>query len=262
MTSANFDEERAADNQSDSALGNHTAGTGQAGGRFDRIEQTAAVRRRLFADILTAQDQDRRRIASEIHDGGLQAMVVVLLRLGHLKALGGESREAEVAAQLELSVRDAIGKMRELIAGLAPSELDGGGLAAAVRRLLRDAGLGSGIQCRLDYRLSEEPRPDQLAVAFRVMQEAIANAIKHASPSRVDVLLVSRDGGVVTRVADDGVGFTVAAAFQQQRPGRLGLLTMRERVELVGGWLRIESSTEGTTVSFWIPDTITDGAAT
>jgi signal transduction histidine kinase len=58
------------------------------------------------------------------------------------------------------------------------------------------------------------------------------------------------------------VGFAVAATFQQQRPGRLGLITMRERVELVGGWLRIDSSAEGTAVSFWIPDTITDEAAT
>jgi signal transduction histidine kinase len=262
MTSANFDEERAAVDGPDSALRHRTAGTAQPPRGLDRIEQTTAVRRQLFTDILTAQEQDRRRIATEIHDGGLQAMVVVLLRLGQLKALAAESREAEVVGQLELSVRDAIAKMREQIAGLVPSELDGGGLAAAVRRLLRDAGSGSAIQCRLDYRLSEEPRPEQLAVALRVVQEALTNAIKHASPSRVVVLLESRDGGMVTRVTDDGVGFAVAATFQQQRPGRLGLITMRERVELVGGWLRIDSSAEGTAVSFWIPDTITDEAAT
>jgi signal transduction histidine kinase len=259
LTSASFDEERETVNESDSAVHDHMAGAAQARERFDRMQRTAAVRRRLFVDIVTAQEQDRRRIAAEIHDGGLQAMVVVLLRLGQLKALRTESREAEVVAQLELSVRDAISKMRELIAGLVPGELDGGGLAAAVRKLLHEIGSGSAIQCRLDYRLSGEARPEQRAVALSVMQEALANAGKHASPSRVDVLLESRDGGLAARVADDGVGFTVAATFQESPPGDMGLITMRERVELVGGWLRIDSSAEGTAVSFWIPDAIADG---
>jgi signal transduction histidine kinase len=261
MTSASFDEERAAVNEPDSALHEHTAGIAHARGRFDRMQQTTAVRRRLFTDLVAAQEQERRRIAAEIHDGGLQAMAVVLLRLGQLKALGAESREADVVAQLELSVRDAIAKMRQLIAGLVPSEFDGAGLAAAVDRLLREIRSGSGIQCRLDYRLQEEPRPDQRAVAFSVTQEALANARKHARPSRIDVLLQSLDGGMVARVTDDGVGFAVDATLQELPPAYLGLTTMRERIELVGGWLRIDSSTEGTTVSFWIPDTIADGAA-
>jgi signal transduction histidine kinase len=87
----------------------------------------------------------------------------------------------------------------------------------------------------------------------------VANARKHASPSRIDVLLESRDGGVGARIADDGTGFAVAAALQELRPGHMGLATMRERVAMAGGWLRIESSDRGTAVSFWIPDGVERG---
>ena len=226
---------------------------------FDE-EQTPAVRR-LFADIVLAQEQERTRIAAEIHDGGLQAMAVVLLRLGQLKAIAAESGEDTVVAQLELSVRDAIGKMRQLIAGLVPPELDDAGLAAAVGSLLGEVGKESGIHCRLKQRLYQEPRPAQRAVAFRITHEAIANARKHARPSRIDVLLESRDGGVGARVADDGIGFAVDAALDEARPGQLGLAEMRQRIEMVAGWLRIDSSAAGTAVSFWIPDAIADQAA-
>jgi signal transduction histidine kinase len=226
----------------------------------DNIRQTAAVRR-LFADMVIAQEHERRHIAEEIHDGGLQAMTVVLLRLGQLKAIVAESDEPAVVAQLELSVRDAIAEMRQLIAGLVPRELGGAGLAAAVRTLLSEIGEGSGLRCRLTNRLHHEPLPAQRAVAFRIAQGAIANARKHASPSRIDVLLESRDAGVGGRVADDGIGFAVDAMLAEARPGHLGLAATRRRLEMVGGRLRIESSAEGTAVTFWIPDAISDGVA-
>jgi signal transduction histidine kinase len=226
----------------------------------DRMRQTAAARR-LFADMVIAQQQERRHIAEEIHDGGLQAMTVVLLRLGQLKAVVAESDEPSVVAELELSVRDAIATMRHLIAGLVPRELDGAGLAAALRTLLGETGRESGIGCRLTDRLRSEPLPAQRAVAFRIAQEAIGNARKHARPSRIDVLLESRDGGVRALVADDGIGFAVDAMLAEARPGHLGLAAMRRRLEMVGGWLRIESSATGTAVSFWIPDAISDGVA-
>jgi signal transduction histidine kinase len=224
----------------------------------ERTRPTAAVRR-LFADIVIAQEQERRHIAEEIHDGGLQAMTAVLLRLGQLKAIAAESDQPAVAAELELSVSDAIAKLRQVIAGLVPRELDGAGLAAAVRALLSEAARESGIRCRLTDRLHREPRPAQRAVAFRLTQEAIANARKHARPSRIDVLVESRDGGVRALVADDGIGFAVEAMLVEARPDPLGLAAMRRRLEMVGGWLRIESSAEGTAVSFWIPDAISDG---
>jgi signal transduction histidine kinase len=230
--------------------------------RLDRIQQTADMRRRLFADIVTAQEQERRRIAGEIHDGALQAMAVVLLRLGELKAAGTEPHDPGLVAQLETSVSDAIGKIRQLIAGLAPHELENAGLVAAVHSLLVQIGTESGIECLLEHHLLHEPRPEQRAIAFRLTQEALANARKHASPSRIEVVLESRDAGVGARIADDGTGFAVEAALQEARPGHMGLAAMRERVELAAGWLHIDSDADGTAVSFWIPDGTDNSAET
>jgi two-component system, NarL family, sensor histidine kinase DegS len=227
--------------------------------RDPSVRERAAGRRRLFADIATAQEQERRRIAGEIHDGALQTMVVVLLRLGQLMEADGGPHDPVVVVQLEASVRDAISEIRRLIAGLVPHELDSAGLVPAVHRLLAQIATESGIGCRLDNRIKHEPQPDQRTIAFRVTQEALANARKHASPSRIDVLLESRDRGVGARIADDGAGFVVAAALQDLRPGHMGLATMHERVAMAGGWLRIESSERGTVVSFWIPDRVERG---
>jgi signal transduction histidine kinase len=253
MTDASFDEQRDAAHAP--ALHDHPRGIAHVGERPERVRQTAAERRRLFADVLAAQEQTRRRLADDLHDGGLQAMVVVLLRLGQLKGgLVADSPQSAVLAELELSVRDAITNIRQLIAGLVPRELDRDGLASAVRSLLGDIGAESGIQCRLEQRLHQEPRPSQRAMAFRITHEALANARSHARPSRIDVLLESRDGGVGACVADDGVGFVVGATAEDARLGHLGLAAMRGCLEMAGGWLRIDSSAEGSAVSFWIPD--------
>jgi len=221
--------------------------------RDSSVRESATVRRRLFADIVAVQEQERRRIAGEIHDGALQAMVVVLLRLGQLKDVGAGSHDP-VVVQLEASVRDAISQTRRLIAGLVPHELENAGLAGAVHRLLTQIASESGIECVLDDHLEREPQSGQRTIAFRVTQEALVNARKHGSPTRIDVLLESREAWVGARIADDGAGFAVEAALAQVRPGHMGLATMRERVELAGGWLRIDSAPDGTAVRFWIPD--------
>lgn len=260
MTYASLDEARAAVHELDSALREHAAVISRARERLDRMQQTAAVRRRLFADIVTAQEQERRRIAGEIHDGALQAMVVVLLRLGQLKAGLGGPNDPVVVAQLESSVSDAISTIRQLIAGLVPHELEHAGLVAAVQGLVAQIATESEIECLLDHHLDQEPHPEQRTIAFRVVQEALANARRHASASRIDVLLESRDSGVAARIADDGIGFAVEAVLDEVRAGHMGLAAMRERVDLAGGWLRIDSGTQGTAVSFWIPDGGENGA--
>ena len=132
---------------------------------------------------------------------------------------------------------------------------------AAVQGLLAQIATESDVECRLDDQLDQEPHPEQRTIAFRVVQQALANACKHASASRIDVLLESRDAGVGARIADDGIGFAVEAALEEVRPGQMGLAAMRERVELAGGWLRIDSGAQGTAVSFWIPDRGENGAS-
>jgi signal transduction histidine kinase len=221
---------------------------------LERIERTAETRRRLIADIVAAHEEERLRIAGEIHDDAVQAMTAVLLRLGMLADRLTEPDQLAVVEQLEANVSDSIARLRRLLVGLAPPELDRAGLAAAHRTTLEQLRAEFGLECELESRLAADPGPETRAIVFRIVQEAIANARKHARASRVNVLLESRDGGVVAHVNDDGVGFDVAESMEGVRPGHLGLPAMRERAELVGGWLRIESAPSGTSVSCWIPE--------
>jgi signal transduction histidine kinase len=214
------------------------------------MHDTAAARRRLIVDIVIAQEEERRRIAGEIHDDAVQAMTVVLLRLGLLARNVVDDDQLTAIRELESSVSTSIAGLRQLIASLVPVDLDRAGLASAVRSLLEPL----EAEFRLDDRLQAEPRPEVRAIAFRIFQEALANARKHSSATRISVLLESRDGGVLARVKDNGVGFAVDTIVEHTRPGHLGLGAMRQHAELVGGWLKIRSGARGTTVEFWIPD--------
>ncbi len=101
--------------------------------------------------------------------------------------------------------------------------------------------------------LVEEPSPELRTVLFRIAQEALANARKHARARTVRVELAEREGGVVLRVRDDGIGFRVGAVGPPVA-GHLGLPSMRERAQMAGGWCRVDSSPgAGTTVEAWVP---------
>src|SRR5436309_849658 len=108
-------------------------------------------------------------------------------------------------------------------------------------------------------RMTQEPDPDMRALLYRIAQEAIANAAKHAQASRVQIEAVSAGDGVTLRVRDDGRGF-VPDLDAAPAPGHLGLSTIVERAELAGGWARIHSSPgEGTTVECWLPLDVATG---
>jgi signal transduction histidine kinase len=222
--------------------------------RLERARQTPDTRRRLLADIVHAQEEERRRLAGDIHDDAVQAMTAVLLRIGLLGSRLDKPEQVSLVEELEESIRDTIGRLRRLIAGLSPPELDRAGLAAAVRSALDQLKLDFHIDFSLENRLSREPGPEARTIAYRIVQEALANTRKHANGSRVDVVLETQEHGLCTTVTDDGVGFEVEATLAVDRPGHLGLKAMRERAELAEGWLRIESRPGGTTVTFWIPE--------
>ena len=126
---------------------------------------------------------------------------------------------------------------------------------------LRHVGDESAFDGAVESRLSAEPPPEVAAIMFRIAQEAITNARKHARATRVDVALDERDDGVVIRIVDDGRGFERSA--HEAQPGHLGMSAMAERAELAGGWCRVDSAPgHGTVVESWVPvvDTIGEGA--
>jgi signal transduction histidine kinase len=206
----------------------------------------------LLGRIVEAQEAERRKIAADIHDDPIQKMTAVGLRLETLaRYLEDPAALAQLAALRE-TVTGAIARLRHLLFELHPPALERDGLSAALRDSLRQIELDHGIVTHLEDRLAAEPSDDVRAVAYRIAQEAFTNIGKHAGASRIDVLLEGRADGVLLRVSDDGSGFARGAATLA---GHLGIPAMRERAELIGGRVRIDSVPDrGTTVEAWLPD--------
>jgi PAS domain S-box-containing protein len=219
------------------------------------LHRHLAERRRLIGSVVRASEEERRRIASDIHDDTVQAMTAVGLRLGLLRKRLDEPGQLAALDELEAGVRDAIVRLRNLLFALRPPELDREGLVAAIQLNLEQLKAEHGLDYELEDRLEREPDAETRTIAYRIVQEALVNTRKHAQASRVGLLFDSRGDGVFASIHDDGSGFSSSGPDAPRELGHLGLVAMRERAELAGGWLKIESApAEGTKVEFWIPD--------
>jgi PAS domain S-box-containing protein len=220
------------------------------------LQRHLAERRRLLARVVRASEEERARIAADIHDDTVQAMTAVGLRLGLLRRRLGDTPHLDGLDELETTVRSSIARLRNLIFELRPPELDREGLASAVQHRLEQLRAEHGLEFRLDADLQREPEPETRTIAYRIVQEALTNTRKHAEASKVELVLETRGVGLFGSVRDDGKGFAPDELAARRKLGHLGVVAMRERAEVAGGWLRIESApNEGTHVEFWIPDT-------
>jgi|SRR3990170_2683537 len=213
-------------------------------------------RRALHALLVASQEEERQQIAMDIHDDTIQAMTAAGMRMAAFRRHLPQEREPrEAFSQIEGVISDSIARLRHLLFELHPPALaHPGGLRTVLREHLNRLGENSGARVAFEERVSEEPSAETRAICHRIALEALTNVGKHAGASGVDVLVESREGGVFIRVRDDGAGFSPAESGDGL-PGHLGLLTMRERAELSGGWLRLDTAPgAGTTVEFWIPN--------
>lgn len=204
----------------------------------------------LFEAAIGAQEQERRRIAAEIHDGFLQDLSALFLKAEMAKVMIGRGRLDEAAehiAEIQEDLRNEVGSVREFIFEVRPPSLDEVGLGptlqAMIDRAAQDAGLDSGFADRL----GKGRLPEVLeTVLYRTAQEALRNVVKHAGARRVEVTLERSGGHARLVVRDDGrgVGDDLDALV---KPGHFGIETMRERIELAGGSLSIASDPSGGT---------------
>jgi PAS domain S-box-containing protein len=216
------------------------------------LDRAIAERRAVLAHLVSAGEEERRRIAGDIHDDSIQVMTAAGMRLQILRRSITEPEQLRLLSELERAIQLSISRLRHLIFELRPPALDNEGLSAALRAYLDEAGETAGTSYQLDDRLAEEPPEATRVILYRIAQEALTNIRKHADAENATVTLDGSDNGYHVRVRDDGVGFTPDTALP--RPGHLGLAAIRERAQLAGGWLRIESApNEGTTIEFWIP---------
>ena len=211
----------------------------------------------LVGRLIVAQEEERRRVAYEVHDGFTQMAAAAYRRL----ALFAEHRPPEDAQDREeledavALVQRTVGEARRIIANLRPTALDDFGLATAIRMQAEEL-RAEGYKTTYEETLGEARLPALLETAlFRVAQEALANVRKHAETERVRVALGHRDGSVRLEVSDWGRGFTPAEFKQGAGPGeRVGLSSMRERIALLGGSLEVRSEPgNGTSVVAEVP---------
>jgi PAS domain S-box-containing protein len=225
----------------------------------ETLKQVDHDRQALLRRLVDAQEQERRAIAHDIHDDTIQSMFAVSLRLSTLRNALRDAVLVEQLHLLEQSVQASTDRLRHLLFELRPAALDEGGLPTALREYLDVMKRENAIDVELETALEHSPASETQVIAYRIAQEALANVRKHARASRVECAVSAVDGGILTRIADDGVGFEE----HRRRPaaGHLGMVSMRERAEMAGGWFRVTSSEgKGCVVEFWIPDN-KDGVA-
>jgi PAS domain S-box-containing protein len=218
----------------------------------EELERDLAERRAMLAHLVAAGEDERARIAGDIHDDSIQAITAAGMRLQILRRSLEDPEQLQLLGELEETIRLSIARLRHLLFELRPPALDNEGLSAALEMYLHEAAAQSETRFRLQDDLRSQPSPETRTILYRITQEALTNVRKHAAAEAVIVSLQEADGGFLVRVADDGVGFETDA--EKPVAGHLGLAAMRERAALAGGWLRIETAPgAGTVLEVWVP---------
>jgi len=209
-------------------------------------------RQALLRQLARAREEERARIAADIHDDAIQTLSAANLRLQQLRLRLHDPVERQVLEKLQDALNLTLSHLRQVIYDLRPPGLEDGSLGAALRVYLEQMHSETGIAYRLDDRVSVRAPDSAAQPIYRTVREALVNVRQHARASTVTVELLEVEDGCLVRIVDDGVGYDPADV--EYRPGHLGLALIRERAELAGGWCRIESSPgSGTTVEFWVP---------
>ncbi len=216
------------------------------------IIEKEAARTRLLGQLINAQEEERRRIARDLHDDVGQSLTSLMVGLKLLSQLDDVTDAGEKRQELRQIAAETLESVRLLSRQLRPSILDDLGLASALERYAAEFSshypqLNIDVHSNLAQRL---PRPIETSL-YRIVQEAMTNAARHSSATTVSVLLSERNGHVQAIIEDNGTGFN--PEYIRRTRNSVGLHSMQERAELLGGTLTIESSTKGTTIFVEVP---------
>ena len=214
------------------------------------IETARDSQREAVGRLLRLQEEERRRLAGEIHDDAMQAMAAAYLRMQLLGRRLTAPTDRGSCEALEQMLKHSVQRLRRLAHELRPLALDDTTLASALLDYLRQVDFEARVRFQLVDGLVTEPCEGSRLVLFRAAQEALTNVAKHAGASTVIVALSEDTGGHCLRIEDNGRGFCTAAPCQRG----LGLRFVRERAEAIGGSCRVASRPgRGTNVQVWVP---------
>jgi signal transduction histidine kinase len=213
--------------------------------------------RHLSRQVLQAQEEERKRISRELHDVIAQTLTGINIRLATLKKGAGLrpenfDRDIELAQKL---VENAVNVVHQFARELRPAVLDDLGLIPALHSFMKNFTAQTGVHTHLTaFAGLEKLDASRRTILYRVAQEALANVSRHAQASRVEVNIQKQAGGICMKINNDGRSFNVKQRLRGKGGKRLGLLGMRERLEMVGGRFEIASAPgQGTTVTAEIP---------
>jgi signal transduction histidine kinase len=220
-----------------------------------QLEKLNGELRRLSGRLITMQDQERRRIARELHDGLGQELVAVKLLLHRILEPNFEESKAEAAHEAATLIDQGIQQIRSMSHLLHPPLLDEVGLLSALRWYVEGFAQRTGIETSVEVNPVDFPRltPDVETAVFRIVQESLSNVFRHSQARTAQITLRVQDRQVVAKVRDDGCGITESVA--EQRPGSvgIGIAGMSQRVKEFGGDLRLAHAHPGTIVEILIP---------
>ena len=223
--------------------------------RIEELRLMDAERRRLLSRLVAAQEDERRTIANNIHDDPVQKITAAGTRLDILAAAHPDLADEAAYELARQGVRESIASLRHLMFEVQPHSLDrDGDLESALRTMAAaEAAEDPSTTYEVRWNAASALPPEVATVLYRIAQEAVANARKHAEASSVIVSVTDEGQAVRLRVEDDGVGVSTDATGGSP-PGHLGLTSMRERAEMAGGTFRVRSSSgAGTSVEVRLP---------
>jgi len=219
----------------------------------DRDEDRTRILRRTNAAI----ESERNRIARDLHDGPVQGVSAASLSLEAVLLMlkAGETEEGtEVLSKVRKELSEEADNLRRLMSGLRPPLLEERGLIPALRETLDKFGRDNEIETEFVGTGSADIPHDLETLAYRIVQEALSNSYKHAKATRVTINAEAVGGQLRLEITDDGQGFDSAKAREYLQMGRVGLASMRERVELANGTFMVHSTPgRGTTVMATLP---------
>jgi len=227
---------------------------GAAASAGTAIATAQSVGRDRLRRTMQAAENERRRWAHELHDETLQALAGLRVLLSSAQRSTDEQLFRRATSEALDQLDTEIESLRVLISELRPAALDELGLRAAIVALAERTSVRHGIDVTTTIDPPQEPSrssaldPERETVVYRIVQEALTNAARHAEPESVAVRLSQRNGEVHVSITDDGEGFDPSAPTQG-----FGLVGMRERVSLVGGRFELASSPAGTIVAISLP---------
>lgn len=225
-------------------------------GVLDAVTEQRNRLREIAARAQAAAEEERRRLARELHDGIAQTLAALRIRVKLAGANGDPALQQAALAEVSGGIGDAILELRRMARGLRPPALEMLGLGAAVESYVRSVAEAAGIEaaCHAENVAGMLPRESELAL-YRIVQEALSNVLRHSGASKVSVVLRRADDRHVDlMIEDDGCGFDPRQVMNGDRG--LGLFGMQERAAFIGGRLEIDSTRgTGTRVHVSVPAT-------